>query len=171
MSSAGGPGVAGGAGGELHFSRVFDAPRALVFRCMTDADHLTHFWGPRGTRAPRAGIVVDARPGGVFETVMVNDSDGSQYATRAVYDEVREPELLVWTESHSGMRVRTEFIELGAERTEVRIHQTYVPEVFLAPEAQTGFLSSLDRFGAYVRALGTADPGAKTASRDDNQEE
>ena len=81
---------------------------------------------------------------------MVNDADGSEYPTRAVYDEVREPELLVWTESHSGMRVRSEFVALGPDRTEVRIQQTYVPEAFLAPEAQAGFLSSLDRFAAYL---------------------
>lgn len=139
--------------GELHFARVFDAPRSLVFACMTDPDHLTHFWGPAGVRAPRDRITVDARPGGVFETVMVNEADGSEYPTRAVYDEVRPPELLVWTESHTGMRVRTEFVALGPDRTEVRIHQTYVPEAFSVPEAQAGFRSSLDRFAAYLAGL------------------
>ena len=117
---------------------------------MTDPDHLTHFWGPKGVSAPREGITVDARPGGVFETVMVNDSDGNEYATRAVYDEVRPPERLSWTEAHSGMRVTTEFVALGPDRTEVRIHQRYVPEAFLLPEVQAGFLSSLDRFDAYL---------------------
>ena len=139
--------------GELHFSRVFDAPRELVFACMTDPDHLAHFWGPTGVSAPRDRITLDPRPGGVFETVMVNDADGSEYPTRAVFDEVRAPELLVWTESHSGMRVRSEFMALGPERTEVRIHQTYVPEAFLAPEAQAGFSTSLDRFASYVAGL------------------
>ena len=135
---------------ELRFTRVFDAPRELVFRCMTDPDHLAHFWGPKGVRAPRDRMAVDARPGGVFETVMVNESDGSEYPTRAVYDEVRAPELLSWTESHSGLRVTTQFVALGPDRTEVRIHQKFVPEAFLLPEAQAGFLSSLDRFGAYL---------------------
>ncbi len=139
--------------GELRFNRVFDAPRELVFACMTDPEHLAHFWGPKGVRAPRDRMTVDARPGGVFETVMVNDADGSEYPTRAVYDEVRAPELLVWTESHSGMRVRSEFIALGPQRTEVRIHQTYVPEAFLVPEVRAGFLSSLDRFEAYLAEL------------------
>lgn len=139
--------------GELRFSRIFDAPRELVFACMTDPDHLTHFWGPTGVRAPREHITVDARPGGVFATVMVSEADGSEYPTRAVFDEVRPPELLVWTEAHSGMRVRSEFVALGPLRTEVRIHQTYVPEAFLAPEAQAGFVSSLDRFAAYLSGL------------------
>ena len=48
------------------------------------------------------------------------------------------------------MRVRTEFVSLGPDHTEVRIHQTYVPEAFLAPEARAGFLTSLDRFDAYL---------------------
>jgi uncharacterized protein YndB with AHSA1/START domain len=139
--------------GELYFSRIFDAPRELVFACMTDPDHLTHFWGPAGVSAPRERMTVDARAGGVFATVMVNDADGSEYPTSAVYDEVRAPELLVWTESHSGMRVRSEFVSLGPRRTEVRIRQTNVPEAFLVPEAQAGFLSSLDRFAAYLAEL------------------
>jgi uncharacterized protein YndB with AHSA1/START domain len=142
-----------GASGELRITRVFDAPRELVFRCMTDADHVAHFWGPKGVTAPRDRITLEARPGGVFETVMVND-DGTEYPTRAVFDEVRAPELLVWTESHTGMRVRSEFVALGPRRTEVRIHQTYVPEAFLAPEAQAGFQSSLDRLAAYLVELG-----------------
>jgi uncharacterized protein YndB with AHSA1/START domain len=138
---------------ELAFSRTFAAPRALVFACMTDPDHLTHFWGPVGTSAPRERIQVDARPGGVFETVMVNDADGSEYATHAVYEEVRRPEVLAWTESHSGMQVRAEFIELGPDRTEVRIRQTKVPAPMRTAEAQAGFSSSLDRFERYLTGL------------------
>jgi uncharacterized protein YndB with AHSA1/START domain len=138
--------------GELSFTRVFDAPRELVFRCLVDPDHLTHFWGPAGTSAPLAQIKVDPRPGGVFETVMVNDADGSQYPTRAVYVEVTEPERLVWTETHSGMTVTVTLTDLGG-RTEVRIHQARVPAAFRTPQAQAGFLTSLDRFARYLAGL------------------
>ena len=51
---------------------------------MLEPEHLTHFWGPAGVSTPLETIKVDARPGGVFETVMVNDSDGARYATRLV---------------------------------------------------------------------------------------
>jgi uncharacterized protein YndB with AHSA1/START domain len=146
---------------QLRYSRVFEAPRELVFRCMIDPDHLTHFWGPTGVSAPRDRIEVDAWPGGVFETVMVNDADGTEYPTHAVYNDIREPELLVWTETTSGMHVRTEFVALGPSRTEVRIHQTYVPEALLAPEAQAGFLTALDRFDAYLRRIASS-PEAET---------
>jgi uncharacterized protein YndB with AHSA1/START domain len=135
---------------ELRLTRVFEAPREVVFECMIDPEHLAHFWGPAGTRAPLEHISVDARPGGVFSTVMINDRDGGRYPTHAVYDEVRPPELLSWTETHSGMKVITQFVALGPDRTEVRIHQRYVPEAFMSPEAQAGFSTSLDRFAAYL---------------------
>jgi uncharacterized protein YndB with AHSA1/START domain len=138
---------------ELRFSRVFDAPRELVFACMIDPDHLTHFWGPTGVSAPRERITVDPRPGGVFETVMVNDADGSEFPTHAIYDEVRAPERLVWTDPDSGMRVTSEFVALADGRTEVHIHQINVPEAITSAEAQAGFLSSLDRFAAYLATL------------------
>ena len=139
--------------GELNLTRIFDAPRDIVFRCMITPEHLTHFWGPAGTSAPLEHIRVDPRPGGVFETVMVNDADGSTYPTRAVYVEVAEPERLVWTEANSGMTMTATFVDLGNARTEVRIRQTNVPEAMLSPDAQAGFRTSLDKFAAYLRSL------------------
>jgi uncharacterized protein YndB with AHSA1/START domain len=139
--------------GELIFTRVFDAPRELVFRCMTDPEHLTHFWGPKGMSTPLESITADARPGGLFETVMINDADGSKYTMRAEYVEIVEPERLVWTEPDTGMTTTSTFADLGGARTEIRIHQTNVPEPFRSPEAQAGFLTSLDRFAAYLGKL------------------
>ena len=135
---------------DLTFTRVFDAPRDLVFRCMLEPEHLTHFWGPAGTSAPLDGITVDPRPGGVFETVMVSD-DGSSYTMRAVYAEIVPPERIVWTEPGTGMTTTSTFTDLGGARTEVRIHQANAPDSFRSPEAQAGFLTSLDRFAAYLK--------------------
>ena len=84
---------------------------------------------------------------------MVNDADGSEYPTRAIYLEVAEPERLVWREEHSGMTVTATFADLGGARTEVRIRQVNVPEMLRGPEAQAGFLTSLDRFAAYLGQL------------------
>ncbi len=143
-------------GAELHFSRVFEAPRELVFSCMVDPDHLTHFWGPTGVSTPRETIVVDPRPGGIFETIMVSDADGTEYPTHAVYDEVHAPERLVWTDPGTGMRTTSEFLELADGRTEVQIHQVNVPDAAISAEAQAGFVSSLDRFAAYLSSLGAS---------------
>jgi uncharacterized protein YndB with AHSA1/START domain len=140
--------------GELTCTRVFDAPRELVFRCMLEPEHLTHFWGPAGVSTPLETIKVDARPGGVFETVMVNDSDGSRYPTRAVYVEITEPVRIVWTEPDSGVTTTSTFRDLDGQRTELQIRQANAPLGYHSPEARAGFATSLDRFGAYLDKLG-----------------
>ena len=140
---------------ELTYRRIHGAPRELLFDCMTKPEHLTRFWGPAGTTTPLDGIRVDLRPGGVFETVMVSDADGSRYAMRAVYVEVHRPDKLVWTEpdTEGGMTTTITFAELGGGRTEVITHQVNVPAEFSSQEAQAGFLTSLDRFDVYVASL------------------
>ena len=135
---------------ELTYTRVFAAPRDLVFRCMLEPEHLTHFWGPAGTSTPLDGITVDPRPGGVFETVMISDADGGSYTMRAVYAEIVPPERIVWTEPGTGMTTTSTFTDLGGARTEVRIHQANVPDS-IRPEDQARFQTSLDRFAAYLK--------------------
>jgi uncharacterized protein YndB with AHSA1/START domain len=141
----------------LRFTREFDAPRQLVFMCMTEPEHLTHFWGPAGTSTPLDTITADARPGGTFATVMVNDSDGNTYPTSARYVDVSPPERLSWVEDSSGMTVTITFTELANDRTQVDIEQTKVPARMMDPAAQAGFLTSLDRFAAYLARLTAAE--------------
>lgn len=141
--------------GELTITRTYNAPRELVFECMITPEHLTHFWGPVGVSTPLETIKIDPKPGGVFETVMVNDSDGAEYPNSGVYVEVDKPSKLSWTEPdvEGGMLTSLTFVDLGDGRTEVTIHQTNVPEMYLSAEAQAGMQSSLDRFAAYVSSL------------------
>ncbi len=141
--------------GELIITRTYDAPRDLVFECMVTPEHLTHFWGPIGVSTPLDRIKVDLKPGGAFDTVMVNDSDGAEFESHGVYVEIDEPNKLVWSEPdvEGGMTTSVLFVDLGDGRTEVTIHQTNVPEMYRSPEAQAGFNSSLDRFAAYVTSL------------------
>jgi uncharacterized protein YndB with AHSA1/START domain len=138
---------------ELIYRRIHDAPRELLFDCMTTPEHLAHFWGAVGTTTPIEDITVDLRPGGVFETVMVNDADGSSYTMRAVYVEVNRPGKLAWTEPGAGMTTTITFTDLGDGRTEVITRQVNVPEAFRSPEARAGFQTSLDRFGSYLASL------------------
>ena len=141
----------------LHVSRVFEAPRQLVFSCLVEPEHLTHFWGPTGTSAPLDQITVEARPGGAFRTVMVNDADGSRYPTSAHYVEVSPPERLSWVEDSSGMTVTITFTELDDDRTQVEIVQANVPAPMIDPANQAGFLTSLDRFAAHLARLTAAE--------------
>jgi uncharacterized protein YndB with AHSA1/START domain len=152
-SPADGDGPADAAAHELTYRRVHRAPPELLFDCLTRPEHLAHFWGPTGTTTPAERITVDLRPGGAFETVMVNDRDGSEYTMRAVYDEVRRPSRLMWTEPGSGMVTTVTLVDRGDGTTEVTTHQARVPAAHLSAEARTGFASSLDRCDAYVARL------------------
>jgi uncharacterized protein YndB with AHSA1/START domain len=136
--------------GEVTYTRVFDAPRELVFDCMLDPKHLTHFWGPTGMSTPLEKIVIEPHVGGRFVTVMVNDETGEEYPGAGVYTEITRPSVLAWKEDDSGITARTTFTDLGDGRTEVAIHQTNLPAIYRSPEAQAGFNSSLDRFAAYL---------------------
>lgn len=53
-----------GVGFEMMIQRRFEAPRELVFACMTQAEHLARWWGPRSFDAPVCEV--DARPGGAI---------------------------------------------------------------------------------------------------------
>ncbi len=141
--------------GEVTFTRTFDAPRQLVFECMITPEHLTHFWGPIGVSTPIENITVDPKPGGAFETIMVNDSDGAEYPMRAVFVEIDPPHKIVWSEPEveGGMTTSVTFADLDNGGTEVTIRQTNVPEMYRTPEAQAGMQSSFDRFDAYLRTI------------------
>ena len=63
---------------QLAISRVFDAPRALVFRAFTDPDHLATWWGPSGNSLPRDEIEFDVRPGGFQRWTEVAAAESAQ---------------------------------------------------------------------------------------------
>jgi uncharacterized protein YndB with AHSA1/START domain len=78
---------------EIVLSRVFDAPRELVFDAFTDARHISEWWGPRGFTTTTS--VKDVRPGGVWRFVM-HGPDGTNYTNTIRYTEVVRPERLAY---------------------------------------------------------------------------
>jgi len=137
----------------LQFSRVFDAPPEVVFACLTQPEHLTHFWAPLGASAPAEEIRIDPRAGGRFETLIVNDGSGATYATRSVFLEVQAPSSLVWYEEHTGMTVRITLTALPAGKTLFHLHQTNVPDIVRLPRNQSGFKTTLDKLATYLHQL------------------
>jgi uncharacterized protein YndB with AHSA1/START domain len=141
--------------GELTTTRVFEGAPDLLFDCMTTPEHLTHFWGPTGTRTPIENITIELRPGGRFETTMVNDADGETYPMKAVYVSLDRPNTIAWREAdvEGGMLTTITFKDLGDGRTEATTHQTNVPEMYRSAEAQAGMQTSFDRFDVYLAEL------------------
>ena len=84
---------------EIVMTRVFDAPRHLVFDAWTKPELLARWFGPRGWTVPVCEI--DLRPGGAFRYVL-RGPDGSEVVMRGVYREVVPPERLVTTEGFDG---------------------------------------------------------------------
>jgi uncharacterized protein YndB with AHSA1/START domain len=78
----------------LTITRVFDAPRDLVFSAWTDVKHVSRWWGPHGFTNPRCEL--DVRPGGMIRIDM-RGSDGTVYPMTGSYTEIVKPERLVFT--------------------------------------------------------------------------
>ncbi|MEF3306587.1 SRPBCC family protein [Paenibacillus sp. GYB003] len=94
----------------LVLTRVFDAPRELVFKVWTDPEHFGKWWGPKGFSLDV--VKMDVRPGGMFLGCQ-KSPDGSQVMWgKFVYREVAAPEKLVYVQSFSdeqGNTIRAPF--------------------------------------------------------------
>lgn len=84
------------AGLEYVITRVFDAPRALVFSAWTDPARLARWWGPHAFTTPVCEA--DARPGGAYRIVL-RSPEGEDYPIAGVYREVAAPERLVFSQN------------------------------------------------------------------------
>ncbi len=81
---------------ELVVARVFDAPRALVWKAWTDPTHVARWWGPAGVTNPVCEV--DLRPGGAIRIDM-RGADGSVSPMRGVFHDIVALERLVFTTS------------------------------------------------------------------------
>jgi len=108
-------------GREFTITRVFDAPRELVWKAWTDPEQVARWFGPRGISTPRSTITMDVRPGGTFALTMIGDDDGKEYPSGGTFLEVVEPERLVWRDRDRDLVVTITFADLG-DRTEMTCH-------------------------------------------------
>jgi uncharacterized protein YndB with AHSA1/START domain len=80
---------------ELVITRVFDAPRELVWRLWTDPEHAKHWWGP--VHHPGVQLSMDVRPGGRWRHCLRSVETGEDLWHHGVFREVKPPERLVFT--------------------------------------------------------------------------
>ena len=80
---------------EITITRVFDAPRELVFQAWTDPDQLARWFGPAGFEIPRHSVHIDPRVGGRITLRMAQPGSGHQFDLDYEILELVEPELLV----------------------------------------------------------------------------
>ena len=90
------PSQPGAGNRELVLTRILDAPRELVFKAWTDPKHMAQWWGPKYFTNPVCEL--DVRPGGAI-LIHMRDPDGVDYPMKGTFQEVVEPERLVFTTS------------------------------------------------------------------------
>jgi uncharacterized protein YndB with AHSA1/START domain len=75
--------------------RTFDAPPEQVFQAWADPLQVAKWWGPDGFETPPDSVVIELRPGGRYDLLMVDTRTGGEFPVRQEVVEVSEPDLLV----------------------------------------------------------------------------
>ena len=138
---------------QVVITRVFDAPRELVFRAWTDPDQVAKWFGPQGFDIPRDSVVIDLHVGGRFELRMVRSEMGFEMALSYEVLELVEPELLVLhheAKPELGIPDATVTrVELHDENGKTRMVLTDGPYTESA-HAEAGWVQAFDKLAALV---------------------
>jgi uncharacterized protein YndB with AHSA1/START domain len=134
----------------LVMTRIFDAPRSLVFKVWTEPQHLVCWWGPRGYTTPVCEM--DVRPGGAYRLLM-RSAEGQEVWWHGVFREIVEPERLVWTCSIdrtdgtrvSGETVLTVTLEEQGQKTKLTLHQAVFDSIDNCNAHREGWTEAFER--------------------------
>jgi uncharacterized protein YndB with AHSA1/START domain len=139
---------------ELVITRVFNAPRELVFRAWTDAGHAKSWWGPRDY--PATHLEMDVRPGGVWRGRLRSTASGEELGLGGVFREVAPPERVVFTFAweEEGERGLETLVTVTFAEQDGKTHMTFRQTPFQSVEERDGhrggWSSSFDRLADYV---------------------
>lgn len=137
---------------ELIASRVFDAPRDLVYEAWTNPDHLAQWWGPNGFR--NTFHEFDLRPGGTWQFVMHGPND-VDYPNTSKFVEIGPERIVLRHVSAPRFQSTAIFEDLGA-KTRLTCRQLFETAAEFnaarkyAPEANE---QNLDRLGAQLQKM------------------
>ena len=149
---------------EILLTRVFDAPRHLVFEAMTRPEHVRRWWCcMEGFTMPVCEI--DFRVGGKWRYVMIAP-DGSEVGFRGEYREIRAPERIVSTEIFEPFPDHPSVVTVTLEERGGKTHyQSRVVhdskesrDMHIASGMEGGANIAFDRLEEVARELGAAPP-------------
>lgn len=146
---------------EIHFSRLFDAPPAIVFEAMTRPEHVRRWWGCLGEGYSVPVCDIDLRVGGAWR--FVNRHPHGEAAFHGEYLEIAPPSRLVFTEMFeefpdSVSVVTTDLVnEAGKTRMSAtaRYESQAVRDMVLKTGMEKGAALSYDRLEDLVATLRT----------------
>ena len=143
--------------GDRHIvvTRLFDAPRALVFEAWTKAEHVAHWWDPSGV--PLAVCEIDLRPGGAFRWVNRAPDGGEGYSFAGIYREIVPPEKLVFTAPDSPDRGATLVFTEEGRKTKLTITMECATrqerDAMLQMRVDAGTAQTLENLAAYLPTI------------------
>jgi uncharacterized protein YndB with AHSA1/START domain len=152
---------------ELVITRVFDAPRALVWKAWTDPEQVMRWWGPKDYTSPFCKI--DLSVGGKYLFCM-RSPEGIDYWSTGVFREIVPMERIVFTDSfsddqgnvvpasHYGMgedfptelEVTVTFEEEGG-KTKMTLRHAGMPEGDIMEQTGAGWNESFDKLAESLR--------------------
>jgi uncharacterized protein YndB with AHSA1/START domain len=138
----------------LTITRVFKAPREVVFAAWTNPVHFAKWWGGTTVTVPEESVAMDVRPGGSWKATMILDG-GHEIHWLGEYVEVDPPERLVLTLSDGpeDREVITVVLTEVSDGTEMVCHQGgghLTPEQY--GQAREGYLTFFDAMAELVEA-------------------
>jgi uncharacterized protein YndB with AHSA1/START domain len=139
---------------EITLTRVYEAPRELVWKAWTEPEQLVEWWGPPGWSTPLESVTMEVRPGGTFRLTSLSD-EGEKMPVVGIYREVTEPERLVLEEPaeqawHEGSVSVVTLTDLGDGRTEMALHATINTTDEMRRNAEAGMAATLDRLADHL---------------------
>jgi uncharacterized protein YndB with AHSA1/START domain len=144
---------------EIVLTRLFDAPRRLVFEAMSKPEHVRRWWGRLDDRYSVHVCEIDLRPGGAWR--FVGRGPAGEFAFHGIYREIAAPERVVFTEIYEPFPdvesvVTSTLIEEG-DRTRLTVSALYpspdVRDMVLKTGMARGAAISYDRLEDLVGEL------------------
>lgn len=131
---------------EIVMTRVFDAPRHLVYETMTKAEYVRQWWGCVDGHTMTV-CDMDVRVGGKWRYVLRNDADKSEHGFSGTYLELDAPKKIVNTEIFDPFPDETATCTLTLEEKDGK---TYYQNVIVhtTKEGRDGHLGSGMEYGA-----------------------
>lgn len=152
---------------EIVVTRIFDAPRELVWKAWTDSERMKLWWGPAVFTAPVCKI--DLRVGGKYLFCM-RSPQGQDYWSTGVYREIVPPSRLVYVDnfadaqgnivpaSHYGLPgdwpsqiVVTVTLEEENGKTKMTMRQQGIPSGMMSEMTSQGWNGSFDKLAASLK--------------------
>ena len=143
---------------DLTITRLFDAPRELVWAAWTEPEQITRWLGPKGWTAHSGGG--DLRPGGAWRSC-IRSPQGEDLWASGEYREIDPPSRLVFTyawESPAGERNRETLITIGFAESAGKTHMTFTQQGLESAESrdghESGWSQAFDDLAAHLASVG-----------------